>query len=1001
MTRQSNRLDQGGLIDRNRPIRFSFNGRALEGYAGDTLASAFLANDIHLIGRSFKYHRPRGILSAGAEEPNAWVQLEQGGFEEANVAATLAELYDGLNARSPNCWPNPSFDLGAINALLAPLLIAGFYYKTFMNPRRLWPSYERAIRQMAGVGKAPSVADAETYEEAHTKADVLVVGGGPSGLAAALVASRSGAKVVLAETGARFGGSLLSTHDSLDGAPATVWIANALAELQSNQSVRILKRTTIFGCYDHNYCVGLEKLSDHLPIGARTGKRQRLWQIRAGRVVVATGAHERPLVFANNDRPGVMLASAAQSYVNRYAVRPGRRAVVFTNNDSACRVALDLSRVGVEVAAVVDVREAAAGCRDELEAAGIAAITGSAIANVLGGKHVAAVDVEAIEPDGRKASGERRRIECDLVCMSGGWSPAVHLFSQSGGKLRYDADKACFVPGLDSQAVRVVGAANGAFHLGSCLAEGLEEGRAAAAAAGFDSSASALPRVEPARPETLILPVWSAAAPTAKQRKSSFVDFFGDVTLSGIGVAVREGYVSVEHLKRYTTTGMGLDQGKTGNLNALAILAEQTGSAIPEVGTTTYRPPYTPVTFGALAGGRTGALYKPLRRTAIDRWHEENGAVFEDFGLWRRPQHYAKAGLSMAEAVMGEARNVRDNVGIVDVSTLGKIHLHGPDVGELLNRVYTNRWDSLKVGRCRYGIMLKEDGMVFDDGVTARLGELDYHMTTTTGGAPGVFSWLHDLLQNDWPELRVHMASVTTQWAAVAVAGPNARSLMAKLSDDIDFAQEAFPFMSVRRGTVAGLAARVFSISFTGESSFEINVPARYGHALWTAIMAAGDDLGLAPFGVEAMDWLRIEKGHFIVGRDTDGTVTPPDLGLQSFVNESKGDFLGKRSLSLADLVRPDRPQLVGLRSDDETTVLPEGGQIIEALRPERPLPREGHVTSSCLSPAAGTPIALGLLNGGRGRIGERLEVYSEGKAYSVTVTDPHFFDPSGDRLRL
>jgi sarcosine oxidase subunit alpha len=671
--------------------------------------------------------------------------------------------------------------------------------------------------------------------------------------------------------------------------------------------------------------------------------------------------------------------------------------VVFTNNDSAWPAALDLAAGGVEVAALVDARGGVEGALAErARAAGIEILDGSAVVAVRGGRRVRGVDIAALEPGGAKTG---RSIDCDLVCVSGGWSPVVHLFSQTGSKLRYDEPKACFLPDGEAGAIKVAGAAKGAFTLAECLAEGSEAGAAAAAAGGFAQEAPSAPTTPQAVQERPIRPLWSVAAPNRRGKR--FVDSFGDVTAEDIALAAREGYVSVEHLKRYTTTGMGIDQGKTGNINALALLAMETGDGIAEVGTTTYRPPYTPVGFGALAGGRAGELYEPLRKTAIDSWHKSNGAVFEDFGLWRRPQYYALDGRTLEEAVSAEARNIRDNVGLIDVSTLGKIHLRGPDVAEFLNRVYTNRWDTLKSGRCRYGVMLGEDGMVKDDGVAARLGELDYHMTTTTGGAPGVYAWLDDLLQNDWPDLRVYMTSVTTQWAAVAVAGPNARELLSRVCTDIDLAPDAFPFLSVREGSVAGIRARVFTVSFTGELSYEVNVPSSYGLALWQALMAAGQEFDVQPCGVEAMDWLRAEKGHFIVGRETDGTVTPIDLGLGWLVNMKKGDFLGRRSLRLADLARPDRLQLVGLLSEEGADLLPEGGQIVAELRPAAPMPLDGHVTTSCISLVLGRPIALALLKRGRERLGETVTVWSEGRTLRATVTDPRFYDPQGERLNL
>ena len=996
MRNQHYRLPTGGRIDRAQPLRFSFNGRTMTGYAGDTLASALLANGVHLVGRSFKYHRPRGILSAGVEEPNAWVQLGQGGHEEPNVAATTAELFDGLEARSPNCWPSVEFDLGAINDRIASLLVPGFYYKTFMNPRRLWPRYERAIRRMAGLGTLPNGPDSEDYDEANAHTDILVIGGGPTGLAAALAASRSGARVILADADREFGGLLMSDRAEIDNMPAEQWVSTMLKELQQNARVRILSRTTIFGYYDHNFLVGLEKRTDHLAPADRDGKRQRLWQIRAQQVIVATGAHERPLVFADNDRPGIMLAASARTYLNRYAVLPGRNPVLFTNNDSAYATAIDLVQAGARVNAVIDARTEIGAAAQAAIDAGIDVIPGSAVVATRGGKRINRVQIGSPGKVAASDTAPAHWLDCDCLLVSGGWSPVVHLFSQAGGRLRYDVESACFVPGDSPQSVSVAGAAHGEFPLTQGLSGGYRAGLAVVESCGYTPTSKPAPVSAEQRSEAALIPLWSVPAQQPDAKK--FVDYFNDVTTSGIALAVREGYVSVEHLKRYTTAGMGLEQGKTGNINALAVLAAETGTAIHDVGTTTYRPPYTPVTFGALAASRKGGLYKPLRKTPMDGWHEQAGAVFENFGLWRRPQYYPRPDLGMDQAVAEEVRAVRENVGMVDISTLGKIHLCGPDVAEFLNRLYPNRWDTLQAGRCRYGVMTKEDAMVFDDGVVARIDSMNYHMTTTTGGAAAVYNWMNDLLQTDWPDLRVYMTSVTTQWAAVSLAGPNARKFLSQVCDDIDLSVDNFPFMSLADGRICGLPARVFCVSFTGEQSFEINVPARYGLALWEGLLQAGSNHGLRPFGLEAMDLMRMEKGHFIVGRDTDGTATIGDLGLQKLIKIDKEQFLGKRSLLLDELKRGDRPQLVGLLSNDNR-VLPEGGQLVENYRPGEIHKPEGHVTSSGLSPTLEKPIALAMLKGGRQRQGQSLQVYSLGEIFPVTVTSPHFYDPESYRL--
>ncbi len=992
------RRPDGGQIDRRRPIGFTFDGTRYEGYAGDTLASALLANGIHLIGRSFKYHRPRGVFSAGAEEPNALVQLGHGEHTEPNVRATQIELHEGLAARSQNRWPSVQFDFWALNNLLAPLFPAGFYYKTFMWPPSWWrPLYERVIRHAAGMGEAPREPDPDRYEHRHAHCDVLIAGGGPAGLAAALAAGRSGARVILAEQDFAFGGMLLA--ESADH-PAQAWLTLTLAELAEMPEVRLLPRTTAFGYYDHNYLGLLERVTDHLGADAPAGlPRQRLWKVRARQVVLATGAIERPLVFAENDRPGVMLASAVRAYLNRFAVLPGRRAVLFTNNDDAYHAALDLHAAGAGVA-VVDLRPSLSGeLPRKAEAAGIRVIAEHAIVGTRGHHRINAVRLRRLSGDGQQVEGPVETLACDLLAVSGGWNPAIHLQSQSRARPRFDAGRGMYLPGPPVQAERSAGACNGEFSLAGCLREGAEAGAEAARAAGFDAATPDLPDfAEPQEAPARVL--WRVPSGRPVHRSKMFIDLQNDVTAADVELALREGYRSIEHVKRYTTTGMGTDQGKTANVNALAIVAETSGQPIEAIGVTTFRPPYTPVTFGAIAGRNCRQFFDPVRRTPMHPWHEAHGAVFEDVGQWKRPWYYPRLGESMQDAVAREVKAARTSIAVLDASTLGKIDIQGRDAVELLNRVYTNAWSRLAIGRCRYGLMLGEDGMVFDDGVTARLGETHYLMSTTSGGAARVLAWLEEWLQTEWPELRVYLTSVTEQWATISLSGPNTRSLLAELVDDIDLDPEAFPHMSVREGHVRGVPARLFRISFTGELGYEIQIPASYGLPLWEEVLAAGAKYDITPYGTEAMHVLRAEKGYIITGQDTDGTVTPYDLGMDWIVSKKKPDFIGKRSLERADMQRPDRKQLVGLLPDNPSEVLEEGAQIVEGPNEAIPMTMIGHVTSSYMSPNLGRSFALAMVRGGRARIGQKLYVPMPDRTITVGVCEPVFFDKEGERLR-
>jgi sarcosine oxidase subunit alpha len=981
------RLEAGGRVDRATSLGFSFDGRRMTGLAGDTLASALLANGVHLVGRSFKYHRPRGILGAGSDEPNALVGIGTGNRFTPNLRATTVELHDGLVAESQNRYPSLGFDLGAVNDVFWPLFPAGFYYKTFLWPRAGWKRvYEPMIRQAAGLGRAPAEPDPDRYAQLYAHCDVLVAGAGPAGLAAALAASDAGKRVLICDEQAEFGGSLLAdTGSRIDGKASGTWLADAVAALAGNDRVTLLPRTTAFGYYPHNMVGLAERLTDHLAAPPEGMPRERLWQVRAREVVLATGSVERPLVFPDNDRPGIMLADAARIYAVRYGVRPGRSAVVVAAHDSAYRAALDLKAAGVAIEAVVDIRPDPGGeGHERARAAGLPILPGTTIRGTVGRLRVAGVDIAAI------GGGAARRIACDLVIMSGGFTPSVHLFSQARGRLKYDAALKAFLPDAAPERVRSAGACRGVFGLQAALADGRIAGDAAAR--GAAARAAPVPETDGG---------FAGALPHDRKpwKVRAFVDFQNDVTAKDIKLAIQEGFQSVEHLKRYTTNGMATDQGKTSNLNALGIASEALGRPIPEIGLTTFRPPYTPVSFGTLAGASRGELFDPVRTTPMHVWAAAEGAVFEDVGQWKRARYFPKPSEGMHEAVLRECQAVRSGVGMFDASTLGKIELVGPGAAEFLNRMYVNPWARLEPGRCRYGIMLREDGAIMDDGVIGRLAADRFHVTTTTGGAASVLNHLEDYLQTEWTDLECWMTSVTEQWAVIAVQGPKAREVVRAVVDDIDVSAAAMPHMSVRAGRVRGVPARLFRVSFTGELGFEINVPADYGRAVWEAVWQAGQDHGIVAYGTEAMHVLRAEKGYIIVGQETDGTVMPDDAGLSWAIGKAKKDFVGKRSLARPSMADPGRKQLVGLLTQDPAIVLDEGAQIV--ADPGQPIPMKmlGHVTSAYFSAALGRSIALALVSGGRARKGETLHVPMPDRAIPVTVVDPVFVDPQGARL--
>ncbi|MBW0003538.1 MAG: sarcosine oxidase subunit alpha family protein [Hyphomicrobiales bacterium] len=997
------RLGAGGRIDRSRKLRFWLDRKAYEGVAGDTLASALLANGVHLVGRSFKYHRPRGIMAAGSDEPNALVSVGSGSRFTPNLRATQVELTDGLVAQSQNRWPSLGRDFGALNDVFSPLFPAGFYYKTFMWPKSAWKRiYEPKIRAMAGLGRAPTLPDSDTYTQRYAHCDALIVGAGPAGIAAALAAEAHGARVILCDEQAELGGSLLAeTKATIDGKEASAWLSDALSRLSHSPNVRWLSRTTAFGCFPHNMVGLAERLTDHLPSPSEGRPRERLWQVRAKEVVLATGALERPLVFPDNDRPGIMLADAARQYLARYAVKPGTRVVVVTAHDQAYRAATELAEAGVEIAAILDIRQDASGSwAEQARGAGLHILSSTTICATSGRHRVSSVEIAPVGRDGKV--GPRSRLACDLVLMCGGFTPAIHLFSQARGKLRFEERLNAFLPDGGAEGVRCAGASRGIFGLDAAIADGVAAGEAAARDAvggGVEAAHSPVPLPKDLDGRRLD-PLPHDRSP---HRVKAFVDFQNDVTAKDVKLAVREGFRSIEHIKRYTTTGMATDQGKTSNMNALGIAASALDKPLPDVGLTTFRMPYTPVTFGTFAGVARGELFDPVRVTPTHDWASAHGAVFEDVGQWKRARYFPLKDEDMHRAVARECQAVRQSVGVFDASTLGKIEIVGPDAAEFMNRIYVNPWSRLEPGRCRYGVMLREDGSILDDGVVGRLAADRFHVTTTTGGAAQVLNHMEDFLQTEWSGLDCWLTSTTEQWAVIAVQGPDSRKILERLVDDIDLSAAAMPHMSVREGHVCGVPARVFRVSFTGELGFEINVPADHGRAVWQAVLDAGFSRSLTPYGTEAMHVMRAEKGYIIVGQDTDGTVTADDVGLSWAIGKTKKDFVGKRSLARPALSDPGRKQLVGLVTEDPELVLEEGAQIIaeEPTASHRSAPHKmiGHVTSSYFSATLGRGIALAMVAGGRRRMGETLYVPMPEGSIKAVVTNPVFLDPEGKRL--
>jgi heterotetrameric sarcosine oxidase alpha subunit len=943
---------------------------------------------VKLVGRSFKYHRPRGILTAGSEEPSALVTLRTGARAEPNIRATTTELYDGLSAISQNRWPSLSFDLMSINQLAAPLLAAGFYYKTFMWPAKLWEKlYEPVIRRAAGLGALSMQPDPDSYDQNHAFCDLLVIGAGPAGLAAALTAARSGIRVILAEEDRLVGGRLMSGTQTINGERAGEWTARIFAELRDMPNVKMLARTSIFGAYDGHIYGAIERVADHLPEPAPGQPRQCLWKIAARRALLATGAIERPLTFGSNDRPGVMMAGAVSTYLHRYAVAPGTHALVYTASDSGWETAAHLLSAGVDLAAVVDTRDTLPAASAALARAGVEILANARVLDAKG-KALRRVVV-------RNAQGRTRTFDADLLAMSGGWSPAIGLGSNLGARPVWSEEIQAFVPGKMPPGMIAIGAAAGRFSLREALEDGVKSVDSITDELGVGGRASETFIAD--EEDVAATPLW---APSEGKTKA-FVDFQHDVTDRDVALAAREGFVSVEHMKRYTTLGMATDQGKLGQLTANALLAQATDRAIPNVGTILSRPPYVPVAIGAFAGHHRGDHFRPERHTASHQWAIGQGATFADAGLWKRAQWFSRPGeRDWLETVTREVKATRSGVGICDVSTLGKIDVHGPDAAKLLDRLYVNMFSTLPVGKARYGLMLREDGFVFDDGTTTRFAEDYFFMTTTTANAARVMQHIDYARQVLWPDLDVQATSVTEQWATYAVAGPQSRAVLQKMLPDIDLSNEAFPYMAACKFTWRGLPARLYRLSFSGELAYEVSVPAHQGEALLRELFAAGGEFDITPYGTEALGVMRIEKGH-PAGNELSGQTTAFDLGMGRLLSRKK-DFIGRVMANREALLDPARPQLVGIRPVDIGQRIGAGAHLINAGAAPVAANDQGNVSSVAYSPSEASWIGLALLRNGPERHGERLFAYDpvRGRNTEVQVCNPVFVDPEGVRVR-
>jgi len=999
----STRIQTGGrLIDRTKSVTFKFNGRKLQGYAGDTLASALLANDQMLVGRSFKYHRPRGVVASGAEEPNALVNMGEGAFFEPNQRATTTEVFDGLTATSQNHWPTLEFDVGAINSYLSRFLPAGFYYKMFMYPRAFWKHvYEPFIRQSAGLGKAPKQKDGSDYEHFYAFYDVVVIGGGIAGLQAAKTAAAAGAKVLVMEQTGDWGGRAVVDGVEINGASADEFVAATVAELQAMDNVTLKTRMMGAGVYDHGYLLGYERVTDHDP--SLAGPRHRLWRIRTAQIISATGAIERPLSFAGNDIPGVLLASAVRDYLVNWGVSIGDRTIVVTNNDDAYRTAIALKQAGLSVPMILDARASGGGAlAQQARDMGIRVENGKAIAKVQGGKRVTAVSICDQAGEGVVLD----TIGCDAVAMSGGWSPVVHLYSHCGGKLNWDAEQVMFRPDLTRMPtnqngqgfVMPAGTANGEMSTAATLADATARAMDVVAALGKSAPKVTAPTAA-AEDAAAIEPVWMMPqGANIKLRMKTWLDYQNDVKVSDVQLAAQEGYESVEHTKRYTTLGMATDQGKLSNINGLATLSGALNADIPQVGTTTFRPPYTPISLASIAGSARDEVFQPIRKTPMHEWHIANGADFEPVGHWRRPYCFPRAGETKAQAVEREILQTRKSLGLLDASTLGKIIVKGPDAGKFMDMMYTNMMSTLKVGKCRYGLMCSENGFLSDDGVVARIDENTFLCHTTTGGADRIHAHMEEWLQTEWWDWKVYTANVTEQYAQVAVVGPNARKVLEKLGG-MDVSKEALGFMEWADGTLGGFNARVYRISFSGELSYEIAVPASQGRAFWDALMAAGAEFNVMPYGTEALHVMRAEKGFIMIGDETDGTIIPQDLGLNWAISKKKEDFIGKRAQQRTFMVDPKRWKLVGLETTDGS-VIPDGAYAVgEGVNANGQRNMVGRVTSTYYSPTLGRGIAMGLVLDGPDRMGETIEFPKVGGgSVFAKIVDQVFYDKEGTK---